>query len=250
MKLSHPGSTDAMLQAQALASGAAKSADFPPHATAVATIDLAVRALLRKAATHGSTPVDETAVMGATPSLGGSVPWSGATGDGSPRALTPFDGTVSTANWPNAGVGTAVPGTAPFLTPDGVSVHPIVPRYAKGYRPLRAQVAVDLALQQLGSPYVWNAAGVPTFDCSGLTLWAWAHAGIPLTHFTGTQVQQGVRVAPNELLPGDLLLFGTDLHHIGMYLGAGYMIDAPTTGDYVKIQLVSDMGDYAVAVRP
>jgi cell wall-associated NlpC family hydrolase len=97
---------------------------------------------------------------------------------------------------------------------------------------------------------VWNAAGPATFDCSGLTLWAWGHAGIPLTHFTGTQVHEGVRVDPDQLLPGDLLLFGADLHHVGMYLGAGYMIDAPTTGEYVKIQLVSDMGDFAVAVRP
>jgi cell wall-associated NlpC family hydrolase len=52
------------------------------------------------------------------------------------------------------------------------------------------------------------------------------------------------------LLPGDLLLFGATLHHVGMYLGAGYMIDAPNTGDYVKVQLVSDDGDFAVAVRP
>jgi cell wall-associated NlpC family hydrolase len=97
---------------------------------------------------------------------------------------------------------------------------------------------------------VWNAAGKRTFDCSGLTLWAWGHAGVKLDHYTGTQVHQGVRVTPDELLPGDLLLFGKDLHHVGMFLGAGYMIDAPQTGDYVKIQLVSDMGDFAVAVRP
>jgi cell wall-associated NlpC family hydrolase len=73
---------------------------------------------------------------------------------------------------------------------------------------------------------------------------------VPLTHFTGDQVHEGVAVPPEELLPGDLLLFGATLHHVGMYLGAGYMIDAPTTGDYVKVQLVSDNGDFAVAVRP
>jgi hypothetical protein len=242
-----------LLQAQALASGAAKPADFPPHATAIATIALADRALLHKAAVLAAgndSPQDETTVMGAPPDLGGSVAWSGANGAGPARALTPFDGTVSNLNWPSAGVGTAVPGTAPFLQTDGVNVHPVVPGYPKGYRPLRAQVAVDSALGQLGSPYVWNAAGATTFDCSGLTLWAWGHAGVALEHFTGTQVHEGVAVAPGQLLPGDLLLFGADLHHVGMYLGAGYMIDAPTTGDYVKIQLVSDMGDYAVAVRP
>jgi cell wall-associated NlpC family hydrolase len=125
-----------------------------------------------------------------------------------------------------------------------------MPQYGKRYKPLRAEVAVDAALSELGSPYVWDAAGPDTFDCSGLTLWAWGHAGVPLGHFTGTQVHQGKRVRTDELLPGDLLLFGSPLHHVGMYLGAGYMIDAPNTGDYVKIQPVSDDGDFAVAVRP
>jgi cell wall-associated NlpC family hydrolase len=147
-------------------------------------------------------------------------------------------------------VGTKVRGTAPFQKPDGKTVHPTMPDYRNGYTPLRAEVAVDAALEQLGSPYVWDAAGPDTFDCSGLTLWSWAHAGVALNHFTGDQVHEGVAVAPNELLPGDLLLFGATLHHVGMYLGAGYMIDAPNTGDYVKVQLVSDDGDFAVAVRP
>jgi cell wall-associated NlpC family hydrolase len=136
------------------------------------------------------------------------------------------------------------------LKADGVSVHPVLPAPPKGHRDLRAQVAVEAALTQLGSPYVWNAAGPSTFDCSGLTVWAWGHAGIALEHYTGTQVTQGVRVDPGALLPGDLLLFGTNLHHVGMYLGAGYMINAPQTGDYVKVQRVADMGDFAVAVRP
>jgi cell wall-associated NlpC family hydrolase len=57
-------------------------------------------------------------------------------------------------------------------------------------------------------------------------------------------------VAVNELLPGYLVFFGPTLHHVGLYLGAGYMIDAPDTGDYVKVQLVADDGDFAVAVRP
>jgi len=112
-----------------------------------------------------------------------------------------------------------------------------------------AGVAVDAALAQLGRPYVWDAAGPSTFDCSGLTLWAWGHAGIGLPHFAADQALAGVRVAPNELLPGDLILFGSGLHHVGLYLGAGFMIDAPDTGDYVKIQRVSDDGDFSIAVR-
>jgi cell wall-associated NlpC family hydrolase len=238
------------LQAQALASRAARAKDFPADATVVATIAIATRALIAKAAKAGAAPRDETDVMGAAPDLGGTVAYKGRTGDGPSIALTPFDGRIATANWPNKGVGTKVRGTAPFLPADGVNVHPRLPAYAKKAKPLRAQLAVDSALEQLGSPYVWDAAGADTFDCSGLTLWAWGHAGVELEHYTGKQVLQGVQVNPGQLLPGDLLLFGKDLHHVGMYLGSGYMIDAPSTGDYVKIQLVSDMGDFTVAVRP
>jgi cell wall-associated NlpC family hydrolase len=108
---------------------------------------------------------------------------------------------------------------------------------------------VDQALAQLGRPYVWDAAGPTTYDCSGLTLWSWGHAGIGLPHSAASQALAGVRVAPNQLLPGDLILFGASLHHVGIYLGAGFMIDAPETGEYVKIQRVSDDGDFALAVR-
>jgi cell wall-associated NlpC family hydrolase len=261
------GAAAAAIQAQALASGAAQATAFTDAAGPAQVIAIGTRALLQQAAgrrkappkvargiphfTRASgAPVDEQAVMGPTPDLGGTVPYTGATGDGPVQALTTFDGVVSTSGWPNAGVGTKVRGTAPSQKPDGKTVHPVLPAYRAGYTPLRAEVAVDAALEKLGSPYVWDAAGPNTFDCSGLMLWAWAHAGIPLTHFTGDQVHEGVAVAPNELLPGDLLLFGSTLHHVGMYLGAGYMIDAPNTGDYVKVQLVSDDGDFAVAVRP
>src|SRR5437870_26172 len=84
------------------------------------------------------------------------------------------------------------------------------PRGPAGYRKLRAEVAVDTALEQLGKPYVWAAAGADTFDCSGLTQWAWGKAGVDLYHYTGSQAVQGVRVMANQLLPGDLVLFGGD----------------------------------------
>jgi peptidoglycan DL-endopeptidase CwlO len=255
------------IQGQAIDSGAATVRDFAVATGPAQAISVGTRALLEQAAGHRKrpkhapagtpayhatkgTPVDEQAVMGPTPDLGGSIPYAGETGTGPVLALTRFDGTVNQSGWPNAGVGTKVRGTAPFLKPDGRTVHPAMPAYRKGHPPLRAEVAVDAALSQLGSPYVWDAAGTDTFDCSGLTLWAWGHAGVPLEHYTGIQVHQGQRVEPNELLPGDLLLFGAKLHHVGMYLGGGYMIDAPTTGDYVKIQPVSDDGDFTVAVRP
>jgi hypothetical protein len=260
------GAADAIRE-QAIASGAAREREFADAKGPAQVIAIADRALLEQAAglrraprktlpdtppyrrTSG-VPVDEQAVMGLTPALGTIAPYAGETGTGPVLALTRFDGVVSRAEWPNPGVGTDVPGTAPFRKPNGLTVHPTMPDYPKEYVPLRAELAVDAALAQLGSPYVWDAAGPTTFDCSGLTVWAWGHAGVPLGHFTGTQVHQGRVVAPNQLLPGDLILFGSSLHHVGMYLGAGYMINAPNTGDYVKVQLVSDNGDFAVAVRP
>ena len=122
-----------------------------------------------------------------------------------------------------------------MLPGNGRTVRPVLPGYPAGYRKLRAEVAVDNALEQLGKPYVWAAAGADTFDCSGLTQWAWGKAGVDLYHYTGSQAVQGVRVMANQLLPGDLVLFGGDLHHVGMYLGGGSMIHAPHTGSYVQI---------------
>jgi cell wall-associated NlpC family hydrolase len=234
------------IRTEALAKGAARLRDFRKAAGPAQEIAIAARAVLEQAARRGAAAPAATRPV----ALGGSVPYSGPTGAGPVLALTKFDGVVSHAGWPNPGVGTRVAGTAAFLKPDDTTVHPARPPSRKGNAPLRAEVAVDTALAALGSPYVWDAAGPDTYDCSGLTLWAWGHAGVPLEHFTGTQVTQGQLVPPDQLLPGDLVLFGTSLHHVGMYLGAGFMIDAPTTGDYVKVQPVADDGDFAVAVRP
>lgn len=269
----------AAMKAQTLATGAATAADYARATNPAAVIAIAADAMLeqavglrkappvragipRFAVPTAAAPVDEQAVMGPAPNLGG-IAYTGRAGELPSSALTPFDGIVSHANWPNPGVGLRVAGTAPLLPANGTTVHPVIP--APGLpetsaahhsrrpttRPvLRAEIAVSTALAQLGSPYVWDAAGPDTFDCSGLTLWAWGHAGVSLEHYTGAQVMQGHRVVPNQLLPGDLVLFGATLHHVGMYLGAGFMIDAPDTGQYVKIEPIATERDFAVAIRP
>jgi cell wall-associated NlpC family hydrolase len=290
------------LQGQALATGAAKPADFVGARSATAAIAIAVRAMIQQAAGRRPAPpvagalraptsvaspsataasprsgaaksgtgldptwttappgvlsfavagpsavVDERHVMGRTPALGGNLDSGRGGRSGSAYALRPFEkDPIDTP--PNSGVGRV--GAAPLLPANGTTVHPIIPTYPKGYNPLRAEVAIDAALAQLGSPYVWAAAGPTTFDCSGLTQFAWAKAGVSLGHFTGTQAMQGVRVTADELLPGDLVLFGANLHHVGMYLGAGYMIDAPHTGAYVRIEKIAPFGDASLAIRP
>ena len=94
--------------------------------------------------------------------------------------------------------------------------------------------AVEEAKRQLGKPYQWGAAGPDSFDCSGLTMWSWAHAGHSLPHSAAAQYNATTRVAISDLQPGDLVFFGSDIHHMGMYVGGGQMIDAPHSGTVVR----------------
>jgi cell wall-associated NlpC family hydrolase len=112
-----------------------------------------------------------------------------------------------------------------------------------------ARVAVQWAYKELGKPYVWGASGPNSFDCSGLTQYVWAKAGVYLDHYTGSQWNQGRHVSRDQLQPGDLVFFGSDLHHVGIYVGNGNMIEAPHSGANVRISPYS-RGDYAGAVRP
>jgi cell wall-associated NlpC family hydrolase len=113
----------------------------------------------------------------------------------------------------------------------------------------RAGVAVAAAKAQLGKPYVWAADGPGSFDCSGLTMYAWGRAGVSLPHSSGMQINSGTRVARSELKPGDLVFYGSPIHHVAMYVGGGQVIHAPQAGDVVKYASM-DMMSYAGASRP
>jgi peptidoglycan DL-endopeptidase CwlO len=108
--------------------------------------------------------------------------------------------------------------------------------------------ALRWALTRLGDPYVWGGAGPDDFDCSGLVMWAYAHVGISLEHFTGSQWTEGEHISRSQLQPGDLVFFFADISHVGMYVGNGMMIDAPTFGQPVQIQPVL-WNAYVGAVR-
>jgi cell wall-associated NlpC family hydrolase/DNA-directed RNA polymerase subunit H (RpoH/RPB5) len=114
-----------------------------------------------------------------------------------------------------------------------------------------AHIALQVANDQLGKPYTWGAAGPDTFDCSGLTMYAYGKAGISLPHYTGDQWNAGRHVARSELVPGDLVFFGQDLGHMGMYVGNNQFIHAPHSGDVVKISSLTGyyQDNYAGAVR-
>lgn len=109
---------------------------------------------------------------------------------------------------------------------------------------------VAIAESKLGSPYQWGAAGPSSFDCSGFTMWVYAHVGVSLPHSSRAQIGYGQRVSRANLRPGDLVFFGTSvIHHVGIYIGGGMFIHAPHTGDVVKISPL-DRSDYAGACRP
>jgi peptidoglycan DL-endopeptidase CwlO len=108
--------------------------------------------------------------------------------------------------------------------------------------------ALQAALTRRGDPYVWGAAGPGAFDCSGLVVWAFAQIGITLPHYTGSLWDSGVHVPRSDLEPGDLVFFYADISHVGIYIGDGWMIDAPDFGLTVRVEKV--MWDYFVgAVR-
>ncbi|MFB9234735.1 NlpC/P60 family protein [Plantactinospora siamensis] len=108
----------------------------------------------------------------------------------------------------------------------------------KGVVSSAASTAIRTACQQVGDPYVWGAVGPNSFDCSGLTQYAYKAAGISLTHYTGAQWQSGRAVSRADARPGDLVFFYSDVHHVGLYLGDGLMVHAPRTGKPVQVSRI------------
>lgn len=110
------------------------------------------------------------------------------------------------------------------------------------YIPGPGGVAAKKACSLIGKPYIWAAAGPTGYDCSGLTLAAWAAAGVTLRHYTNWQWQDSKPVSRADARPGDLVFFFSDLHHMGLYVGGGWMVHAPTTGDVVRMQKIDVPG--------
>jgi peptidoglycan DL-endopeptidase CwlO len=125
-----------------------------------------------------------------------------------------------------------VPAPAPSSSSGGSSGSSAPP-------PATHSSVVSIALQYLGVPYVWGGASPSGFDCSGLTMYAYAKVGVYLPHNAAMQYGMGTPVSRSQLAPGDLVFFN-GLSHVGMYIGGGRFVHAPHTGDVVKISSLSE----------
>lgn len=98
----------------------------------------------------------------------------------------------------------------------------------------QAALVAETAKSLLGAPYVWGGEG-PGYDCSGLSLVAWRAAGVKLAHQSQAQFASTTRVNLADIAIGDLVFYGEPIHHLGIYIGDGKMIEAPRAGINVRI---------------
>ncbi|WP_369212089.1 C40 family peptidase [Streptomyces flavofungini] len=112
----------------------------------------------------------------------------------------------------------------------------------------RGAAALSAAATQLGKPYVSGGTGPNSYDCSGLTQWAYAQAGVSITRTTYTQQNDGTRIGRGELKPGDLVFFN-NLAHVGFYAGNGQVLHAPKPGAVVRYESMSYLGTFQFGVR-
>lgn len=112
-----------------------------------------------------------------------------------------------------------------------------------------ARIAVETAYAQLGDSYAWGAEGPDAFDCSGLTMYSYAAAGVSLPHSSSIQSTMGMAVSRDELQPGDLVFYYSPVSHVAIYVGDGQIIHASTYGVPVKLDPVDPWGAYNSARR-
>jgi len=121
----------------------------------------------------------------------------------------------------------------------------------KARRPRKATVgerAVRIARRYLGTPYSYGGASPGGFDCSGFVMYVYGKLGVALPHHAASQYALGRAVAYSALRPGDLVFF-SGLGHVGLYVGKGRFIDAPQSGDVVRVRPLADRRDSYVGAR-
>jgi len=154
--------------------------------------------------------------------------------------------------------GTGVSATVASGGPNGADPGVVAPDWSAdaGASAAQGNAVAAWALTQLGKPYQWGGAGPASYDCSGLAMDAWATVGVRLLHWTGFQWVSGPHVPLDQLRCGDLVFYATDvadpatIHHVGIYIGGGRMVDAPYTGAFVRIDSIYAFSGLIGATRP
>jgi cell wall-associated NlpC family hydrolase len=193
------------------------------------------QAVLAEAAAHRSTGGTGGSGGSAAGGSGGSA--AGGSGSGGSAA-----GGSGSGGSGSGGSGSGGSGPAPSGSSQGGST--------------AGDTAVAWAKQQLGLPYRWGGAGPDSYDCSGLTMQAWQHAGVSLPHYAASQYDRSEKVPYSRMQPGDLIFYATDtsnpasIHHVAMYVGGGMMIEAPYTGADIRIVPVRWNRTMPMAGRP
>lgn len=218
-------------QAEAEAAAAAKQ-----KAEAEALARKAAELRARSTTTAAPAVARTAATTPATAAAAASAGRANATAKTTAVAGTPRNTSATTA------------ARAPAAAPPAPEIAAPAPEDIPAASPAAA-IAVAEALKQLGKRYVFGAVGPETFDCSGLTMWAWAAAGVSMPHYTVSQFQAFPHVPLDQLQPGDLVFFNLNLGHVGMYIGNGKYVHAPRTGDVVKISPLAGR-NVVGAVRP
>ncbi|TLS41310.1 hypothetical protein FE633_36850 [Streptomyces montanus] len=112
----------------------------------------------------------------------------------------------------------------------------------------RGAAALAAADTQVGKPYVSGGSGPNSYDCSGLTQWAYAQAGVSITRTTYTQQNDGTKIGRSQLKPGDLVFFN-NLGHVGLYAGNNTILHAPKPGAVVRYESMNTVGSFQFGVR-
>lgn len=157
-----------------------------------------------------------------------------------PSSIDPVTFPPTTAP-PTTAPPTTDPPTTDPPTTDPPTTAPPPPSSGSSSPPAQApgvSAVLAYAEAQLGKPYQWGGAGPGSFDCSGLVMMAWEQAGIYFPHLAQDQYDLTVPVPFADMIPGDLVFYGTpnDVYHVGIYVGNGNMIAAPETGQDVSVQ--------------
>ena len=154
---------------------------------------------------------------------------------------------VSLVSSSAAGTGSAAAPTADAAG-TGSAMAPAAPTAA-------LDTMLKAAMSRRGLPYVWGAAGPESFDCSGLVQWSFAQAGVVMPRVAADQARSGPAVPVSQLAPGDLLFYHTDptapgyISHVAIYLGNGWMIQAPEPGRDVEVVPAAFGSEFAGAIR-